>query len=88
MAKGRNTWNRQKKNMRRAMPGALALLLLLPVLTVIIGGAGAVTQSEIDALKQEQEESQARQEALKEQLSRPRRSSPPRKTSGTCCWNR
>ena len=68
MAKGRNTRNRQKKNMRRAMPGALALLLL-PVLTVIIGGARAVTQSEIDALKQEQEESQARQEALKEQLS-------------------
>ena len=69
MARGRNIQNRQKRTIWRAMPGALALLVLLPVLTVIIGGAGAVTQSEIDALKQEQEESQARQEELKEELS-------------------
>ena len=69
MARGRNIQNRQKRTIWRAMPDALALLVLLPVLTVIIGGAGAVTQSEIDALKQEQEESQARQEELKEELS-------------------
>ena len=47
----------------------LALLLLLPMVTMILGGAGAVTQSEIDALKAEQAASQARQDELEEQLA-------------------
>ena len=71
-----HTLNKQKKqkiDKRRVVVGALAivlaLLMLLPMLTMIIGGAGAVTQSEIDALKQEQAESQARQKELKEQLA-------------------
>ena len=58
---------RRQRNKRWAAFGAL--LLLLPVLTMLIGGVGAVTQSEIDALKQEQAESQARQKELKEQLA-------------------
>ena len=49
---------------------ALALLMLLPMLTMILGGAaGAVTQEEIDALKEQRAESQARQQELKEQLA-------------------
>ena len=47
----------------------MALLLLLPMISMIAGGVGAVTQSEIDALKAEQAESQVRQEELKEQLA-------------------
>lgn len=73
MARGRNTQKKQNVTTRQTVFGGLtlmlALLMLLPMLTMIIGSAGAVTQSEIDALKQEQEESQARQEELKEQLS-------------------
>ena len=68
MARGRNTQKKQNVTTRQTVFGGLALMLL-PMLTMIIGSAGAVTQSEIDALKQEQEESQARQEELKEQLS-------------------
>ena len=68
----------QKTNSRKVEPrrvvvgilaGLMALLLLLPMVSMIISNAGAVTQSEIDALKQEQAESQAKQEALKEQLA-------------------
>lgn len=73
MAKTQNKQKKQKVDKRRVVFGALAvimaLLMLLPMLTMIIGGAGAVTQSEIDALKQEQAESQARQKELKEQLA-------------------
>ena len=47
----------------------LALLMLLPIFSMIVGNASAVTQSEIDALKKEQEESQAKQEELKDQLA-------------------
>ncbi|MCI7472324.1 MAG: peptidoglycan DD-metalloendopeptidase family protein [Clostridiales bacterium] len=58
---------------RRVVVGALAavmaLLMLLPMISMIISSAGAVTQSEIDALKKEQQESQAKQEALKDQLA-------------------
>ena len=72
MAKGQKAQKKQKVDKRRVLFGLLAvimaLLMLLPMLTMIIGGAGAVTQSEIDALKQEQAESQARQKELKEQL--------------------
>nr|WP_186565383.1 peptidoglycan DD-metalloendopeptidase family protein [Lawsonibacter celer] len=46
----------------------MALLLILPMVTMIMGGAGAVTQAEIDALKSEQAESRLRQQELKEQL--------------------
>lgn len=73
MAKGQKAQKKQKVDKRRVLFGLLAvimaLLMLLPMLTMIIGGAGAVTQSEIDALKQEQAESQARQKELKEQLA-------------------
>lgn len=73
MSKTQNKQKKQKIDKRRVVVGALAivlvLLMLLPMLTMIIGGAGAVTQSEIDALKQEQAESQARQKELKEQLA-------------------
>ena len=52
------------------LAAALALLMLLPMLTMFLGGAaGAVTQEEIDALKEQRAESQARQQELKEQLA-------------------
>ena len=51
------------------LAGLMALLMLLPMVTTIIGAAGAVTQSEIDALKKEQAESQARQDELESQLA-------------------
>mgnify|MGYP001134297131 FL=1 len=52
------------------LAAALALLMLLPMLTMILGGAaGAVTQEEIDALNEQRAESQARQQELKEQLA-------------------
>ena len=64
---------KQKVEWRRVLFGGLAavlaLLLLLPMVTMILGGAGAVTQSEIDALKAEQAASQARQDELEEQLA-------------------
>ena len=64
---------KQKKSACRAvcsaLAGGLALLMLVPMFTVLPGSAGAVTQSEIDALKREQAESQARQAELKEQLA-------------------
>ena len=64
---------KQKLEWRRVLFGALAavlaLLLLLPMVTMILGGAGAVTQSEIDALKAEQAESQQRQDELEAQLA-------------------
>ena len=63
----------KKAEPRRIVVGVLAavmaLLLLLPMVSMIISSAGAVTQSEIDALKKEQQESQAKQEALKDQLA-------------------
>ncbi len=73
MAKTQKQPKRQKADKRRVMVAALAgfmvLLILLPMFTMLTGGARAVTQSEIDALKQEQAESQARQEELKDQLA-------------------
>ena len=73
MAKTQKQPKRQKVDKRRVMvavlAGFMALLILLPMFTMLMGGAGAVTQSEIDALKQEQAESQARQEELKDQLA-------------------
>ena len=73
MARNWNQRRRQRGDGRRwaaaVLASGLALLMLLPTLTMIVGSAGAVTQSEIDALKQEQAESQARQEELKEQLA-------------------
>ena len=63
----------KKVEPRRIVVGVLAavmaLLLLLPMISMIISSAGAVTQSEIDALKKEQQESQAKQEELKDQLA-------------------
>ena len=75
MAKKQNSRQkpqRQKVEWRRVFFGALAavlaLLLLLPMVTMALGSAGAVTQSEIDALKAEQAESRLRQQERKEQL--------------------
>ena len=68
----------QKTNVRRwdsrrivvgVLAVVLALLMLLPIFSMIAGNASAVTQSEIDALKKEQQESQAKQQELKEQLA-------------------
>ena len=63
----------KKVEPRRVVVGVLAavlaLLMLLPMVSMIISSAEAVTQSEIDALKKEQEESQAKQDALKDQLA-------------------
>ena len=39
---------------RKGVTILMALLLLLPMISMIAGGVGAVTQSEIDALKEEQ----------------------------------
>lgn len=47
----------------------MALLMIIPMITMIVGSAGAVTQSEIDALKEDQGESRSRQQELKEQLA-------------------
>ncbi len=77
MAKNSKNSN-QKTNVhrwdsRRIVVGVLAvvlaLLMLLPIFSMIAGNASAVTQSEIDALKKEQQESQAKQQELKEQLA-------------------
>ena len=51
------------------LAGTMALLMLLPVFGMIVQNVGAVTQSEIDALKEEQAASQAKQEELKAQLA-------------------
>ena len=77
MAKNSKNSN-QKTNVRRwdsrrivvgVLAVVLALLMLLPIFSMIAGNASAVTQSEIDALKKEQQESQAKQQELKEQLA-------------------
>ena len=72
MANTRKNQKKQKVDRRRVvfgiLAGLMALLMLLPMLTMILGGAGAVTQSEIDALKQQQAQSQALQQQLKEQM--------------------
>ena len=63
----------RKVEPRRIVVGVLAvvlaLLMLMPILSMIISSAGAVTQSEIDALKKQQQESQAKQEQLKDELA-------------------
>ena len=57
MAKTQKQAKRQRTDKRRMMIAVLAgfmvLMILLPMFTMIMGGARAVTQSEIDALKQE-----------------------------------
>ena len=73
----RHTSNRgnkkQKADLRRILTTIMAVLLaalmLLPMLTMAIGGAGAVTQSEIDKLKQQQQASKNRQQELKDGLA-------------------
>lgn len=59
----------RRRILMAVLAGVMALLLLLPMLATILGGASAVTQSEIDALKGKQAESQARQQELKDQLA-------------------
>ncbi len=72
MAKAQKKQKKRKVDGRRVafglLAGLMALLMLLSVFTMILGGAGAVTQSEIDALKQQQAESQALQQQLEEQM--------------------
>ena len=64
---------KQKADLRRILTTIMAVLLaalmLLPMLTMAIGGAGAVTQSEIDKLKQQQQASKSRQQELKDELA-------------------
>lgn len=64
---------KQKADLRRILTTIMAVLLaalmLLPMLTMAIGGAGAVTQSEIDKLKQQQQASKNRQQELKNELA-------------------
>ena len=64
---------KKKADMRRILVGAVAIALvlvfLLPILAQIAGGAGAVTQNEIDALIADQKASQQRQEELESQLA-------------------
>ena len=68
MAKKKQNPQSQKKKQRTdprrvlvaVLAGVMALLLILPMVTMIMGGAGAVTQAEIDALKSEQAESRLR----------------------------
>ncbi|MBM6938624.1 peptidoglycan DD-metalloendopeptidase family protein [Pseudoflavonifractor phocaeensis] len=64
--------NEKKPGLRRVLTGILAallvLLMILPMVTMAIGSAGAVTQSEIDALEEQQKESQARQDELNDRL--------------------
>lgn len=61
-----------KPELRRILIGALAILLaivfMLPLLAQLNSGAGAVTQSEIDTLVQDQKASQSRQAELKKKL--------------------
>lgn len=64
---------KQKPDMRRIVTAALAVLLavlmLLPMITMVMGSVGAATQSEIDALKQQQQASKGKQQELKNQLA-------------------
>ena len=72
MSQKKNHKHNHKPDWRRLLTillaAAMALSLFLPMLTMAVGRAGAVTQSEIDALKDKQEESEARQEELQAQL--------------------
>lgn len=63
----------EKMEPRRVVVGllaaVLALLMLVPIFSMIVGNAGAVTQGEIDALKKQQQASQAKQQQLKDELA-------------------
>ncbi|NCE63331.1 peptidase M23 [Pseudoflavonifractor sp. 524-17] len=62
-----------RKDKRKVLSAVLALLLalvlILPMLTMVLGSAGAVTQSEIDRLKEERQASRDRQQALQSELA-------------------
>lgn len=64
---------RPKKNYRRfaacMLALLLALLMVLPMLTMILGAAGAATQSQINTLKNQQAQYQQKLNDLKNQLS-------------------
>ena len=57
------------RSLRRAACALLTAALLVPAWGGLARQVRAASQSEIDALKAEQAESQARQEELKEQLA-------------------
>lgn len=71
--KQKNIPKRSKMDRQHKMAAVLALLLavllLLPMITMIAGGAKAVTQSEIDALKNQQAGYQEKLTDLKSQLA-------------------
>lgn len=63
---------KQRMDRRRILVAVLAVVMLLAILLPLLVtsmNAGAVTQAEIDALKNDQAESRLRQQELKEQLS-------------------
>ncbi|WP_252192604.1 peptidoglycan DD-metalloendopeptidase family protein [Pseudoflavonifractor sp. MCC625] len=65
---------KEKWGVHRVVVAGLALLMaalmILPMVSMIVSGtAGAVSQSEIDKLKQEQQASKDRQEELKQELN-------------------
>lgn len=71
--KQKQSRKKQKPDYRRLVVGGLALLMavlmLLPMLAMLVGGAGAVTQAEIDALKNEQSGYQSKMSELKDKLN-------------------
>jgi len=73
MAKQTQNHKKPKRDLRHTVTAILALvlaaLMLLPMLSMIIPNAGAVTQADIDALKEQQSAVKARQQQLKDQLA-------------------
>lgn len=73
MAKQTQNRKRPKRDLRRGLTALLALalaaLMLLPMLSMLIPAAGAVTQAEIDALKDQQSAVKIRQQELKSKLA-------------------
>lgn len=64
---------KQKPDVRRIVTMSLALLLallmLLPMVTMVLGGVGAVSESDISRLKQQQQASKDKQTTLKSELA-------------------
>lgn len=62
-------FQKHQKKILAALALLMALLLILPMITMIIGNAGAVTQEEIDKLKEDAESLIAEKEELNNQLA-------------------
>ena len=65
---GKKTRQDRHKLAAGALALVLAILMLAPIFTMIMGSAGAATQSEIDALRQQQSGYQSRVDELEGQL--------------------